>query len=103
MAEYIDKALAQTELMMNAERYTVAHESNGFGTVEWSDNLIPVWKVMEILRNMPSIEDAPVVRCRDCKYRYTDGDNVTANYCLLNHARVQADDWFCADAEREEE
>lgn len=46
---------------------------------------------------------AELIRCRDCKYRYTDGDNVTANYCLLNHARVQADDWFCADAEREKE
>jgi len=45
----------------------------------------------------------PVVRCRDCKFRYTDGESVTANYCLLNHNRAHADDWFCADAEREEE
>lgn len=46
---------------------------------------------------------AELIRCKDCKFRYTDGENVTANYCLLNHNRVQADDWFCADAEREEE
>ena len=44
-----------------------------------------------------------LVRCRECKYRYTDGESVTANYCLLNHNRAHADDWFCADAEREEE
>ena len=46
---------------------------------------------------------AELIRCRECKYRYTDGENVTANYCLLAHNRVQADDWFCADAERKEE
>ena len=45
----------------------------------------------------------PIIRCKDCKYKYTDGDNVVANYCLLNHNRVQPDEWFCADAEREEE
>ena len=45
----------------------------------------------------------PLIRCRECRFRYTDGENVTANYCLLNHARVQEDDWFCADAERKEE
>lgn len=64
MAEYIDKEQVQTELMMSAERYTIAHESGGFGTVEWSDNLIPVSKAMEIIRNMPSIEDVPVVHGR---------------------------------------
>ena len=38
-----------------------------------------------------------LVRCKDCTYRYTDGDNVVANYCLLAHNRVQPDKWFCAD------
>lgn len=72
MAEYIDKAQVQTELMMSAERYTIAHESGGFGTVEWSDNLIPVSRAIEIIRNMPSIEDVPIIRCRECKYWQTD-------------------------------
>lgn len=87
MAEYIDKALAQTELMMSAERYTIAHESNGFGTVEWSDNLIPVSRAMEIIRNMPSVEDVSVhkckyvYRCSECGWHmlaYRDG---LFNYC----------------------
>lgn len=60
MAEYIDKAQVQTELMMSAERYTIAHESNGFGKVEWSDNLIPVSKAMEIIINIPSVEAVPI-------------------------------------------
>lgn len=40
------------------------------------------------------------VRCKDCKHCFVDGDNVRFNVCELNHNRVQADDWFCADGER---
>lgn len=43
-----------------------------------------------------------VVRCRDCKHRFVDGDNVRYNVCELNHNRVQSDDWFCADGERKD-
>lgn len=44
-----------------------------------------------------------LVCCRDCKYKYTEGENVTANYCLLAHNLAMPDDWYCADAERKEE
>lgn len=44
-----------------------------------------------------------VVRCVECKYRYVDGDNVRFNLCLLNHNKVQSDDWYCADGKRREE
>lgn len=40
-----------------------------------------------------------LIRCKDCKYRYVDGDNVRFNMCLLNHNKVQSDEWFCADGE----
>ena len=43
-----------------------------------------------------------IVRCKDCMYRFVDGDNVRFNMCLLNHNKVQPDDWFCADGERSE-
>lgn len=43
-----------------------------------------------------------LIRCRDCKHRYVDGDGVRYNVCELNHNKVQSDDWFCADAERKE-
>lgn len=45
-------------------------------------------------------EQEAVVRCKDCKYHFVDGDNVRFNMCLLNHNKVQSDDWFCADGER---
>ena len=44
-----------------------------------------------------------LVRCRDCKHRYVDGENVRFNVCELNHNKVQSDDWYCADAERRSE
>ena len=50
-----------------------------------------------------SIGWKPLIRCKDCKHRFVDGDNVRFNVCELNHNKVQADDWFCADAERREE
>ena len=50
------------------------------------------------IRKMPEI-----VRCRDCKHRFKDGENVVFNCCELNHNKAQADDWFCADAERRED
>ena len=43
-----------------------------------------------------------VIRCKDCRYRYTDGDN-KYNLCLLNHNKLQTDEWFCADGERRED
>lgn len=54
-----------------------------------------------------AIEDLPsaqteIIRCKDCKHRYVDGENVRFNVCELNHNKVQSDDWFCADAERKE-
>lgn len=41
-----------------------------------------------------------LIRCKDCKHRYVDGENVRYNVCELDHNKVQADDWFCADGEK---
>lgn len=50
-----------------------------------------------------NVEEKALITCRECKHRYVDGENVRYNVCDLNHNRVQADDWFCADGERREE
>lgn len=80
---YVDEIRIDTVIIRNEGGY--------FGTVK-----------SEIVEAQKTEDIVSVIRCRDCKYRYTDGESVTANYCLLAHNRVQADDWFCADAEREE-
>lgn len=40
-----------------------------------------------------------LVRCKDCKHCFVDGDGVRFNVCELNHNKVQPDEWFCADGE----
>ncbi|MBR3278878.1 MAG: hypothetical protein IKG01_08305 [Lachnospiraceae bacterium] len=52
-----------------------------------------------ILTDMPTAEPE-IIRCRECKHNYVDGDNVRFNVCELMHNKVQSDDWYCADAER---
>lgn len=54
------------------------------------------------LRFLPSVQPE-IIRCKDCKHRYIDGKNVRFNVCELNHNKLQSDDWFCADAERQGE
>lgn len=54
----------------------------------------------ECINALPTIE---IVRCRECKHRFVDGENVRFNVCELNHNKVQADDWFCADGKRRED
>ena len=46
---------AQTEIEMNALRYTIAKERGGMGQVEWSDQLIKVSDAVDIIRNLPPV------------------------------------------------
>lgn len=55
-------------------------------------------------RHQEEIADmVSVVRCKECRHCYVDGEQVKFNACELNHNKVQSDDWFCADGEREGE
>ena len=51
----ISRARAQTEIQMNAFRYTLAKERGGMGQVEWSDQLIKVSDAVDIIRHLPSV------------------------------------------------
>ena len=45
--------------------------------------------------------DCEIVRCKECVHKFVDRtNNVSFNYCELNHNKVQPDDWYCADGER---
>ena len=57
----------------------------------------------EAYRRGYAARENEIIRCKDCKHCFVDGENVRYNVCELNHNKVQADDWFCADAERKEE
>ena len=56
--------------------------------------------IIGVIDEQQPVDAVEVVRCKDCKYRYVDGENVRFNVCELNHNKVQPDDWYCGDAER---
>lgn len=45
--------------------------------------------------------DSEIIRCRDCKHKEKDGISEGFHYCNINGLQV-TDEWFCADAERQE-
>jgi len=110
MTEYIDKTEVQAKLIMNAERWTIIHETGDFGPVERSDDLIPVRSAIEIIKNIPSVEAVPVVhgkwkkegrwsrgrmyRCDQCgnylDFRGVNAGRGDANYCPNCGARMDA-------------
>lgn len=53
MSNLIDRVEAQTAIQLVSKRYTVAHEAHGEGVVVWSDCLVSVTDVMDVLRNLP--------------------------------------------------
>lgn len=66
-----------------------------------TDDYNTIMKLLKAFADQPPLTDIiEVVRCKDCRYRYVDGENVRYNVCGLNHNKVQSDDWFCADGER---
>lgn len=53
----------------------------------------------EVIRNAPTVDAVPVVRCKDCKYRNEYG--YCTMYLAFHHLTGDMD--FCSDAERKEE
>ena len=64
--------------------------------------------MVEAIKEVPTIDAVPVVRCKDCKYRTSDNkfgwvcDNDSAD--PYDTGRMpEDDDWFCADGERRDD
>ena len=53
-----------------------------------------------ILREAPTVDAVPVVRCRDCKWLY----GVMDNYCCINHRGLVeiCENSFCSYGERKD-
>ncbi len=57
--------------------------------------------VLSAIDKQQTADAVEVVRCEDCEHCYVNREGVVAfNECELNHAHVQANDWFCADGVR---
>lgn len=61
--------------------------------VTWND-------AVTLIKNAPTIDAVPVVRCKDCKYYDAENHN-----CLdeMAYARIWNEDDYCSFAERREE
>lgn len=104
MADLIDRQAAIETISYSIELCNKALDSMTLGgrdryAVEVERNSL--LKLKDDFKLLPSAEPEKI-RCKDCKYKYVDGDNAKFNLCALNHNRAQSDDWYCADAEREE-
>ena len=55
MSDLIDRMEAQAEMQQISERYSLAHEVHGWGTVEWSEDLVRLSDALCVLRKIPSI------------------------------------------------
>ena len=57
----------------------------------------------DAVKEMPTVDAVPIIRCKDCKYRYWD-DWLEEYFCqcYAEYMQVLPDD-FCSNAERKEE
>ena len=58
-----------------------------------------VWRA---LREAPTIDAVPVVRCKDCKHRDPEDKKCDCGHAI-QWQLPRDDDWFCADGEREDD
>jgi hypothetical protein len=73
----ISRAEAQTEIEMNASRYTISKERGDMGQVEWNDQLIKVSDAVDIIRHLPPVQPKP----KTGHWIY-DGDQIICNRCF---------------------
>lgn len=62
--------------------------------------------IIGVLEELPAADVVEVVRCKDCKHRYSavsnmaiDGNETWRHECLINRIPIRLD-WFCADGRR---
>ena len=65
------------------------------------DNCFPYWQFSKCIKEAPSVDVVPVVRCKDC--RFLGDENLGLHNCdhYRGPMRVELDD-FCSYGERKE-
>ena len=78
----IDRAQAQTEIELNASRYTLAKERGSMGKIEWGGLLIKVGEAVDIIRSLP-----PVTPTRKKGHWIITNDYLTAAYETIDYVK----------------
>ncbi len=66
--------------------------------ITWSQSgKVLCGKMYSQIKDLPAVDAAPVVRCRDCEHAHRGG-------CMLTlEGGWNGDDWYCAEGKRREE
>ena len=59
-------------------------------------------KIRELLRDIPTVDAVPVVRCRECKYRFKNNGHDKSGCPIIDANIWMDDDDFCSHGERKE-
>ena len=78
----------------------VKMETNPYGkpTIDYDSGV----KVLEWIEQAPTVDAVPVVRCKDCKYRFKNNGH-SKDGCPIIDANIwMDDDDFCSHGERKD-
>lgn len=78
---------------------------NSQACADWlseQEEYTPASIVEHALETLPTVDAVPVIRCKDCKYRDPEDKKCDCGHDIIWQL-PRHDDWYCADAEREEE
>ena len=59
-------------------------------------------KIRELLRDIPTVDAVPVVRCRECKYRFKNNGHDKSGCPIIDTNIWMDDNDFCSHGERKE-
>jgi len=92
-----DDLISRSELRAAAIKATaiLGHEPSEFSF----DNCYPYWQFSKCIKEAPSVDVVPVVRCKDC--RFLGDENLGLHNCdhYRGPMRVELDD-FCSYGEK---
>lgn len=60
-------------------------------------------KMLKTIREQPTVDAVPVVRCRDCKYYGEEYGSCGRTDIIRSDMRIIMPYWYCADGERKDD
>lgn len=92
MAEYVDRKKFENVLKI----------ADSIAKANGKDKDRQIWaRAIRLLNDMPTVDVAPVVCCRDCKHSWEDISGLCCSYRVCIDLTVP-DDFYCAYAIRKE-
>lgn len=92
MAEYVDRKKFENVLKI----------ADSIAKANGKDKDRQIWaRAIRLLNDMPTVDVAPVVRCKDCKHSWEDISGLCCSYRVCIDLTVP-DDFYCAYAIRKE-